>query len=161
MMKSSDGVNAWGVPVYEIDFGTEGKERYVLERDFNSTLANLHACNVERAQGAKRNEDIYLASSQRCGRVTRATHATPTPHDAAVWTPEMIADIHQRGEALHARIASKSSREVATAMVERAAIAICMETRSHPNPQAYWDNLHHDEREKYRKLAFAALTANG
>lgn len=41
--------------------------------------------------------------------------------------------------------------------VERAAIALAMSNRPHPNPPAYWAWLHEDEREKYRRHARAAL----
>jgi hypothetical protein len=45
------------------------------------------------------------------------------------------------------------------AMVERAAVAICLVRRPHPNPAAYWHWLHKDEQEQYRNFATAALAA--
>lgn len=97
--------------------------------------------------------DLYCVYCQWCGR------AVPFMSYSYGYTADVTAEAISAWNTRPGEVAGV----VDEAMVERAAVAICMVRRPHPNPAAnpaaYWHWLHEDGREKYRNYATAALVA--
>lgn len=93
--------------------------------------------------------DLYCVYCQWCGR------AVPFMS----YSYGHIADVNAEAITAWNTRPREDAGVVDEAMVERAAVAICLVRRPHPNPAAYWHWLHKDEQEQYRNFATAALAA--